>query len=389
MDTISDMEVTTQEMLAPLEGGADRRELGELIARELAEIERRWSERIAADLVSRPDVHPTQLRAGIRDYLTALSRMLVTDGTSIERTGTETWAPIARDHGITHFRIGFDIGQLIREFITLRHAIQAIARERGRTTAGTEAALADVIDAAIAESVRAYVSTRDHEARRAQAQNVGFITHELRNPLSAAMQAEYLLRVHATPEQQAALQILSRSHARLKKLIDSVLDTQRLEAIDAPQPSDVCLADVVEPAIAVAQREAHAKGLVFSVRGDLDIRARIDPELTRAAIQNLADNAVKYTDLGTVEVALEQGRATWTIHVRDSCPGLSEQELRTIFEPFRRGATTKPGAGLGLAIARRAVEAQGGSIHADSGAQGCHFWITLPLDVSSRDEIRA
>jgi signal transduction histidine kinase len=59
--------------------------------------------------------------------------------------------------------------------------------------------------------------------------------------------------------------------------------------------------------------------------------------------------------------------------------GISKEELQTVFEPFRRGTTDKAGTGLGLAIARRAVEAQGGSIGAESpGPHGCHFWIALP-----------
>ena len=63
----------------------------------------------------------------------------------------------------------------------------------------------------------------------------------------------------------------------------------------------------------------------------------------------------------------------------DTCEGLSPEELRTIFEPFKRGRSAKGGTGLGLAIARRAVEAQGGSIHGESpGPVGCRFSITLP-----------
>jgi signal transduction histidine kinase len=68
------------------------------------------------------------------------------------------------------------------------------------------------------------------------------------------------------------------------------------------------------------------------------------------------------------------------LHVYDNCEGLSDEELKTIFEPFRRGAhTNKPGTGLGLAIARRAVEAQGGTIAAESVTErACHFWFTMP-----------
>jgi signal transduction histidine kinase len=138
--------------------------------------------------------------------------------------------------------------------------------------------------------------------------------------------------------------------------------------------------DVVDAAVAVARKTALDKNVAFDVRYVFDERVRVDPDLTRSAIQNIVDNAAKYTDFGSVDVVVEGTTSEWSVHVRDTGPGLSPQELRTIFEPFRRGSTSKKGTGLGLAIARRAVETQGGSIHAEStGPGGCHFWIQLPI----------
>ena len=76
---------------------------------------------------------------------------------------------------------------------------------------------------------------------------------------------------------------------------------------------------------------------------------------------------------------VEPRREDVVFHVRDSCSGISEEDLRLIFEPFRRGHSGKAGTGLGLAIARHAVEAQGETIHVESAAGvGCHLWFTLP-----------
>jgi signal transduction histidine kinase len=277
-------------------------------------------------------------------------------------------------------RNGFDIAQLIREFVTLRHVIRDVAREHGAVDDSADAMLADLIDAAIAESVRAYIEARDREVRRAQANNIGFLTHELRNPLVAAVQAAALLRAQSTSGQKRALDIVDRNHQRLTELIDSVLATERLEAgTIEPLVVEIRVGDLVDAATTVARNIADDKGLAFEVQCDPDRRVRADLELTRSALQNLVDNAVKYTDTGRVEVTVHERETMWSIHVRDSCPGLSADELRTIFEPFHRGSTSKPGTGLGLAIARRAIEAQGGAIRVESrGHAGCHFWFTLP-----------
>jgi len=113
---------------------------------------------------------------------------------------------------------------------------------------------------------------------------------------------------------------------------------------------------------------------------DPDVWVYLDPGLTRSAIQNLVDNATKYTDSGEVDVTAEVECGHLVIHVRDNCAGISNEELATIFEPFKRGTSGKSGTGLGLAIARRAAEAQRGSIVAESATgHGCHFWLTLPV----------
>ena len=149
-------------------------------------------------------------------------------------------------------------------------------------------------------------------------------------------------------------------------------------------PADVALGPLLESALEAARKVAERKSLVFHAHYDPGLSARLDPVLTRSAIANLVDNAVKYTDAGEVDVeVLDQGDEI-VVNVRDTCPGLSAEELRTIFEPFKRGRSPKGGTGLGLAIARRAVEAQGGSIRGESpGTSGCRFSITLPKRVVS------
>ena len=264
--------------------------------------------------------------------------------------------------------------------VTLRKVIEEVAREERSLSTSACTALSDLIDAAIERSVGSYVETRDYEARRKQAEGVAFLIHELRNPLMAASGAANLARELAVPAQQKAFAMLDRSHQRLTQLIDGVLLTEKLEAGCAELHwAKMSVGELVDESTTAARSMASAKGLELAVHADRDQSLCIDPDLTRSALQNLVDNAVKYTDSGRVELVVEDHEKQVEVHVRDHCPGISPEELRTIFEPFRRGATTKKGTGLGLAIARRAIEAQGGSIHAESGeSNGCHFWFTLP-----------
>jgi signal transduction histidine kinase len=187
------------------------------------------------------------------------------------------------------------------------------------------------------------------------------------------------LRQHGSPEQERPLQILDRSLQRLGELIDGVLLTERLEAGEITiMPTETTLGQLME-SVETLRGAAEQKGIRFQTAYDPDLTLAVDVGLTRSALQNLADNAVKYTDEGDVEISVRDDGDEVVIDVRDTCKGLSPEELSTIFEPFKRGHTDKTGTGLGLAIARRAVEAQGGTILAESpGTSGCHFSVRLP-----------
>ena len=144
------------------------------------------------------------------------------------------------------------------------------------------------------------------------------------------------------------------------------------------RPIDVYLGQILDAALEAPRSAGRSQGPRLSCRFDPTLRVYVDPLLTRTAIQNLADNAVKYTDDGQVGITVDELAETFLVHVRDTCEGITEDEVRTIFEPFERGRNHQTGTGLGLAIAKDAVEAQGGSIHVESHGRGCHFWIALP-----------
>lgn len=355
-----------------------RERLAQIIEQRKEDIERRWLDRVQRDIVIQSGVELTLLRDGMPDYLLELTKALGNGTDSLDHRAGSAWARVARDHGITRVRIGFDISQLVHEFMILRRTIQEVVREEDPALPSAEV-LAELLEAAVAVAVQAYVDARDFDSRRAQAANVGFLTHELRHPLSAASLAAAQLRRHATPEQGHSLEIMDRGLRRLSDLIDGVLLTEKLEAGEVTiAPVETTLGLLMEP-VETLRAAAEQKGLRFRASYDPNLALTVDVELTRSVLQNLAENAVKYTDTGGVDISVTDAGDEVVVDLRDTCRGLSPEELSTIFEPFKRGRTDKTGTGLGLAIARRAVEAQGGIIHAESpGHSGCHFSVRLP-----------
>jgi signal transduction histidine kinase len=360
-----------------------RATLADAITSRMDDIEERWLARVREEITARGrDVAQTDLKNAIGEYLAGLASALRGDET-VERGGTSAWVEVAREHALTRVRLGFDVDQLVREFIQLRRVLFEVAREEGLISSDLQAErLADLIEAAIATAVRSYVESRDVAARRAQAEHIGFLTHELRNPLSTATLAALHLRRRpaVVADAQDTLDVLDRGLSRMAALIDGILLTQRMDARQLElQPAQLSLESIIPDATRAAEMEAKRKGLTFEADYDPETVVQVDPGLTASALQNIADNAVKFTDEGTVRLIADGRESEVVIHVYDNCGGLSSEELATIFEPFKRGHQGKTGSGLGLAIARRAIEAQGGHIGADSGDErGCHFWLTLP-----------
>src|SRR4029453_7382801 len=166
---------------------------------------------------------------------------------------------------------------------------------------------------------------------------IGFLIHELRQPLSAAILASGRLRASAVPEQVRPLDTLNRTLHRIGELIDGVLLTEKLEAGEMEvQPMEITLRQLMEPA-EILRSTAEQKGLRFEVSYDPEVIVTLDPMLTQSVIRNLVENAVKYTDQGLVDVSVANAGDEIVMDVRDTCQGLSPEELRTIFEPFKRG----------------------------------------------------
>ncbi len=328
-------------------------------------------------MLRRPECSLTEFQDGIHDYLYRLAELLRSDR-PVHGLGVSAWSDVAREHAITRVRLGFDVTQLFHELMALRRITHVVLGENG---VGDGEEYLELIDAAIMSSLKSYIDYRDYMTRRTEAEHIGFLTHELRNPLaSVALANEELAQQVDNPEQRRLVETIDRSITRLQHLIEQVLTTERFEVGEVEShPVDLALGPLLADALDVFRQRAYDKGIGLIEQYDPEQHVHADPTLTLSAIENLIDNAIKYTDVGEVTFLVEDRPGELIFHVHDQCDGLSPEELRVIFEPFRRLHSGKPGSGLGLAITKRAIETQGGTIHATSSPEaGCHFWFALP-----------
>ena len=241
-------------------------------------------------------------------------------------------------------------------------------------------ALAVAYNGAIAQMAHAF-SERDR-AQAAMKQFIADAGHQLRTPLTVIRGFIAVLRkgeLRSPEDRDRILGTMNRQSLIMGSLIDKLILLDRWEqgtSNGACEPIDVSqlVEDVVSPiAEALPARDIR-------IDAGTAASARIDPGDLTHAVTNLVDNALKYT-AGAVEVGVRAIGGTIWIEVRDQGPGMSPAELRHAFDRFYRGETRRDvdGSGLGLSIAKAAVERAGGTLTVESDARaGSRFTIMLP-----------
>jgi two-component system sensor histidine kinase CpxA len=216
------------------------------------------------------------------------------------------------------------------------------------------------------------------------------VSHELRSPLARLSVALGLARQKSAPEVESSLNRIELEADRLNQLIQRLLTISRLESgTDGLRKTKLSLRELVEQVAHDAEYENPGRGCQVTTPASDDdgFLIEADPDLLRSAIENVIRNATRYTAEGTkVEVRLERQPAAngeeIVVSVRDSGPGVPNEALQKIFEPFYRLDDARNrqtgGAGLGLSIADRAIRLHGGQLRASNRKEGgleVEIWI--------------
>ena len=240
------------------------------------------------------------------------------------------------------------------------------------------------------------------ERLRAREELLRHMSHELRTPLNGVIGMLGLLaRTRLDGAQRSYLQTARDSADHLLGLVNDILDFARIEAGRLELETDpVDVERVVQGVAELLSPKAHEKGLeiAWAVDGDVP-QVLADEGRLRQILFNLAGNAVKFTDTGGVLITVEAAgagespkRTTLRFLVRDTGPGVPESARERIFEEFghadRAHAVRYGGAGLGLAVVKRLVEAMDGQLLLDSTlGEGSVFGFEADFEVTAPAEI--
>jgi signal transduction histidine kinase/CheY-like chemotaxis protein len=233
-------------------------------------------------------------------------------------------------------------------------------------------------------------------ATQAKSEFLATMSHEIRTPLNAILgMADLLAETDLSDGQKKYVEVFQRAGSNLLTLINDILDLSKVEAGQLElEETEFDLRELIETVLELTKARSASKGLRTGSVVDEDLPSVMagDPLRLRQVLLNLLGNAIKFTELGRVDIEVTQDPESASpgallFCVKDTGMGIPQEKLGSIFEKFTQAdsSTTRKygGTGLGLAISQRLVELMGGRIWVESTVgEGSRFLFTAKLKVS-------
>ncbi len=284
----------------------------------------------------------------------------------------------------------------------LRSTARIIKNEKGIPVRGIGTAI-DITASKEAEEQLRNAKVKAENAEKAKGEFLASMSHEIRTPMNTVLGMTRLaLQTELSPKQQNYLQKIDYSARTLTTLINDILDFSKIEAGKFElDKTPFAIESVLESVANVVSIRAEEKGLeiIYSVSPQVPDVIVGDPMRLGQVLINLVSNAVKFTEKGEIVVSIDidkqvpdNGMLNLRFAVRDTGIGLSDNDLKVIFQPFSQGdgqITRKyGGTGLGLTICKRIIEMMGGRIWAEgTPGIGSKFSFTVIAEAEKTDTI--
>ncbi len=269
--------------------------------------------------------------------------------------------------------------------------------DEGNTLTELQAVGRDITERKTMEDDLQEAKLNAERANAAKSMFLATMSHEIRTPITSVMgMVDILCHTSLSTEQEGYLKTLSWSAESLLTVLNDILDISKFEAGKLSiETTEFDLPEAVRAVYDLCGGQASAKGLTFTLDGLDKMPPRVvgDPIRLKQILHNLINNAIKFTDKGTVAVRIgaetDVGNAvTVFADIRDTGIGMTSEQVAGLFQPFSQGdsSTTRRfgGTGLGLAIVKRLIDLMDGKIAVESTpGVGSSFRVSLPFTIGS------
>jgi signal transduction histidine kinase len=388
----------------------------ELLQKKTDAIIEEWLVEVRKDrqITSAEKLRSSAIIDHLPEVLKAMSNVLVDS----QDSDIQTIVKASLQHGVLRAEQGYDASEIAREYHLLKTVIFNTL-EKELASVNTVKAIRSiriidaVIDEAIAQCFKSYVNARLEELKQLQSQlrlnneelnrlvranqdNLSFLAHELKNPLTSIIgYSDLFLRVQQQPPEirqkyhnLAHIEHILNNGRQILRLVNNVLEISRFDAGKLKvefSRFDVC--EVIQNVHGMMEPLAQAKNLQIIIDCQKAPAEVVTDSLQlQQIIANLVSNAIRYTDSGSIKISCEQiGGDNWMLSVADTGIGISKEDQANIFEPYFRvnrddKSYLPDSTGLGLAIVIRLVKLLQGKIEVTSGVNaGSTFQVTFPI----------
>jgi PAS domain S-box-containing protein len=307
------------------------------------------------------------------------------EGCLRRKDGKTVWALISATplfDGEHHFQGSF---AMVSDITERREAEEKLRRYK------------DQLEETVQQRTSELLMARDaaEAANRTKSVFLANMSHELQTPMNAILGFSNMMRCEPqlTESQRENLDIINRSGEHLLNLIDDVLDIAKIEAGRLQLViTSFDLGSMVHDVVDMMRQRAQEKGLQFQLDQSSAFPHYIKGDETRLrqVLVNLAGNAVKFTEVGSVIIRLGLKHDQLLIEVEDTGLGIKPDDQKRLFKPFVQLAESgvQKGTGLGLAISRQFLELMGGSIGVESTlGKGSIFHVRLPVEICTQADV--
>lgn len=296
---------------------------------------------------------------------------------------------LSKQHGESRLELGYDLAELGEEYNSLRESFLDALDEAGvRLDNEAASLLHGAIDQAHRTGVECFIDLREERLRKRQSDFLARLVHDFRSPLTTILTSIGLIRKRGSTGSRLSknLDRMERATRRLLFLIEGQLATEgALSGKLHIQETDVQLSEVARDVTELLQPRAAEQGIDLRVELPSGLRLKTDRLLLGQVLQNLLDNALKYTDSGWVALHMSEEGEGIRILVEDTGRGIPSEVLPVIFDMYKGADHRLAGRGVGLSVVKVVVTALGGEVKAETRqGQGSRFTVWLPQRLSAR-----